>query len=156
MPRILIVDDDANIRAILRYRFEKEDFTVDLAENGADALRRVDVQTPDLIILDLMMPEMDGLEFLSALRSGPRTDGIPVIVLTALGRDPYGNQTNELGATDVVTKPFSPRHLVEQVRKALNGKCGDGGHAVSPVNHNREQHGLDVGVRPCDNGVLTA
>jgi len=117
--RILVVDDDVNIRAILRYRFEKEDFAVQLAANGIDALKEVGVQRPDLIVLDLMMPEMDGIQFLTELRGNPQTKRIPVIILTALGPEPHGEQTQELGAEGLVTKPFSPRRLVEKVRKTL-------------------------------------
>ena len=122
-PTVMVVDDDANIRAILRYRFEKEHYVVQLATDGVDALRQVQDRRPDLIILDLMMPEMDGIEFLSHLRSSPQTERIPVVILTALGADAYGDKTRELGAAGVVTKPFSPRRLVQEVRHALEGEA---------------------------------
>jgi len=116
----MVVDDDANVRAVLRYRFEKEDFSVRVAANGIDALKELDTQKPDLIVLDLMMPEMDGIQFLSHLRDNPQTECIPVIVLTALAPGPQTEQTQELGATGLVTKPFSPRRLVEEIRKTLD------------------------------------
>jgi DNA-binding response OmpR family regulator len=121
MPRIMVIDDDANIRAVLKYRLEQEGFIVRLAANGIDALEEVDAQKPDLIILDLMMPEMDGMQFLSTLRSNPQTNSIPVIILTALGRTLQSERTLALGAADLVTKPFSPRDLVELVREAPYG-----------------------------------
>lgn len=92
-----------------------------LANNGVDALRQVQDHRPDLIVLDLMMPEMDGVQFLSCLRGDPETEDIPVIILTALGLNPYGERTRELGAAGLVVKPFSPRRLVEEVKEALNG-----------------------------------
>ena len=123
MPTIMVVDDDANIRTILKHRFEREDYTVRLAGNGLEALAEVGSQRPDVIILDLMMPQMDGIQFLSHLRRNPQTGDIPVIVLTALGRTPYDEITRQLGTAGLVVKPFSPRHLVEEVRKALDGAC---------------------------------
>jgi DNA-binding response OmpR family regulator len=117
----MVVDDDANIRAILGYRFEKEHYEVQLASDGLDALRQVEDHQPDVIILDLMMPEMDGIQFLSQLRSKPHTERIPVVILTALGSDAYIDETRELGAAGVVTKPFSPRRLVQEVKGILNG-----------------------------------
>jgi two-component system phosphate regulon response regulator PhoB len=124
MPTIMVVDDDANIRAVLKYRFERENYAVQLATNGLEALRQIDSQCPDLIILDLMMPEMDGLQLLSRLKDTPLTQDIPVIVLTALGRNSYSARTRALGAVGLVVKPFSPRELVREVREALalNGR----------------------------------
>ena len=123
MSMIMVVDDDANIRAILKYRFEKEDFRVQLAKNGVDALVQIGREPPDLVILDLMMPEMNGFELLSHLRENPQTVSTPVIVLTALGRTHFYERTHELRAMSLVEKPFSPRHLVEEVKKALDGAC---------------------------------
>ena len=123
MSMIMVVDDDANIRAVLKYRFEKEDFTVCLAKNGLDALEQIGKELPDLVIIDLLMPVMNGIELLSHLRENPRTVNIPVIVLTALGRTPFYYRTHELRALSLVEKPFSPRHLVEEVKEALDGAC---------------------------------
>ena len=121
MPTIMVIDDDANISALLKYRFEKECYTVHLARNGLEAVKEVDGQPPNLIILDIMMPEMDGISFLEQLRGNPHTRSIPVIVLTALGRGPQWQRTQHLGVEDWVVKPFSPRRLVERVREVLNG-----------------------------------
>ena len=122
MPTIMIVDDDANIRAVLKYRFEKESYTVHLARNGLEAVKGVNGQQPDLIILDILMPKMDGISFLEQLRGNPRTRSIPAIVLTALGRGPQWQRTQHLGVEDWVVKPFSPRRLMERVREVLNGE----------------------------------
>ena len=121
MPTIMVIDDDANIRAVLKYRFEKERYTVHLARNGLEAVKEVDGQQPDLIILDMLMPEMDGVAFLEQLRGNPLTGSIPVIVLTTLRRGPQWQRTQHLGVEDWVVKPFSPRRLVERVREVLNG-----------------------------------
>ena len=120
MSMIMVVDDDANIRAILKYRFEKEDFTVRLAKNGIDALEQIGREAPDLVILDLMMPKMNGFELLSHLRENPQTVSTPVIVLTALRRTHFYVRTHELRALSLIEKPFSPRHLIEEVRKHLD------------------------------------
>ena len=122
-PTVMVVDDDENIRTILRYRLEREHYAVQVARDGRDALKQVHDYPPDLIVLDLMMPDMDGIQFLAQLRSNPQSARIPVIVLTALGPAPYGEQTDELGAAAVVTKPFSPRQLVEQVAHVLDEGC---------------------------------
>ncbi len=128
VPMIMVVDDDANIRAVLKHRFEREKYSVRVATDGADALQQIGTERPDLIVLDLMMPEMDGIQFLSRLRGNPKTQYVPVIVLTALGRTPYSDKTRELGAAGLVTKPFSPRQLVEEVRRVLEGaSVGTGG-----------------------------
>ena len=122
VSKILIVDDDANIRAILKYRLEKEDFAVRLASNGLDALEQIDRETPDLVVLDLMMPKMDGLELLRRLRETPQTEDTPVIVLTALGHSAYSERSRELGAISLMEKPFSPRDLVQEIKAAMNGE----------------------------------
>jgi len=123
MQTIMVVDDDANIRAVLKYRFEKENYAVQVAADGLEALAQVGSPGPELIILDLMMPKMNGVEFLTHLKANPTTRGIPVIVLTALGHTPQYERVRELGAVSLVVKPFSPRHLVEEVRRALYGTC---------------------------------
>ena len=94
-----------------------------MSANGLDALEEIGSEQPDLTILDLLMPEMDGIELLSHLRENPQTVSTPVIVLTALGRTPFYERTHALRAMSLIEKPFSPRHLVEEVKKALDGAC---------------------------------
>jgi DNA-binding response OmpR family regulator len=119
----MVVDDDQNIRLALKYRLEKEGYHVLLAEDGMDALDKVKAENPDLIILDLTMPRMDGFGFLKQIRgNGTGTSTIPVIVLTAYGFKSNLAKSLELGAAEFVTKPFSPRQLVAEVWKVLRAK----------------------------------
>jgi CheY-like chemotaxis protein len=122
--RIMVVDDDQNIRLVLKYRLEKEGYHVLLAGDGVDALEKVKAEKPDLIILDLAMPRMDGFGFLEEIRGNGSADSIsaPVIVLTAYGFERNRARSLELGAVEFVTKPFSPRQLVAEVWKVLCGK----------------------------------
>ena len=121
--RIMVVDDDQNIRLVLKYRLEKEGYQVLLAGDGMDALEKVKADKPDLIILDLTMPKMDGFGFLEEIRNnGSGTSTIPVIVLTAYGYKSNRARSLELGAVEFMAKPFSPRQLVSEVWKVLDAK----------------------------------
>jgi CheY-like chemotaxis protein len=120
--RIMIVDDDQNIRLVLKYRLEKEGYHVLLAGDGVDALEKVKAEKPDLIILDLAMPRMDGFRFLEEIKDNGRNSAVPVIVLTAYGYETNRARSLELGAVEFVTKPFSPRQLVAEVWKVLCAK----------------------------------
>jgi DNA-binding response OmpR family regulator len=120
--RIMVVDDDQNIRLVLKYRLEKEGYHVLLAGDGADALEKVKAERPDLIILDLAMPSMDGFGFLEEMRGNGRASVVPIIVLTAYGYETNRARSLELGAVEFVTKPFSPRQLVSEVWKVLDAK----------------------------------
>jgi len=117
MPKtLLIVDDEERLRALLRDYMEHEGFRVLLAADGREALRIARQEKPDLIILDLMMPEMDGWEFMRRYTPESRT---PIIILTARLDDADKVLGLELGADDYVTKPFSPRVLAARVRAVL-------------------------------------
>ncbi len=123
MPRsILIADDDAQLRRTVRAYLEESGYTVFVAGNGQDALFSMRHEHPDLILLDVMMPEMDGFEAARLIR---KESAVPIIMLTA--RDDEADQTAglELGADDYVTKPFSPRVLVARVKAALRRAYGD-------------------------------
>lgn len=120
--RIMVVEDDRNIQLVLKYRLEKEGYRVLLAGDGADALEKVRAEKPDLIILDLALPKMDGFEFLEHMRGDCRSSDVPVIVLTAYGYESNRARSLELGAVEFVTKPFSPRQLVAEVWKVLCAK----------------------------------
>jgi len=118
--RIMVVDDDRNIQLVLKYRLEREGYHVLLAGDGEDALEKVKAEKPDLIILDLTMPTMDGFGFLEEMRSdGDRASTVPVIVLTAYGYESNRARSLELGAVEFMTKPFSPRQLVSEIWKIL-------------------------------------
>ena len=115
MRRILIVEDDRDIADLLRMYLEKAGYTVDVANSGADVLEQVRELPPDLIVLDLMLPGMDGLAICRALRAGERTASIPIIILSARAAESDRIQGLELGADDYVTKPFSPKEVVARV-----------------------------------------
>ena len=122
VDKIMIVDDDQNIRSVLRYRLEKEGYDVLLAGDGVDALEKVRAENPDLIILDLTMPKMDGFGLLEKIKGNGSTSGVPVIVLTAYGYESNRARSLELGVVEFVTKPFSPRQLVSEVWKVLDAR----------------------------------
>jgi DNA-binding response OmpR family regulator len=113
---ILVVDDERNIVDLVRMYLRKEGFAVETAANGKEALEKARVTQPSLVLLDIMMPEMDGLEAFRALR---RESDVPVIMLTARGDDVDRIVGLELGADDYVAKPFNPRELVARVKAVL-------------------------------------
>lgn len=117
--RILIVEDEDDLRELLRYNLAREGFDVDLAQTGEQALRQARAQPPQVILLDLMLPHMDGLEVCRKLRADALTATVPLIMVTAKGEDADIVAGLELGADDYVTKPFSPRVLVARVRAVM-------------------------------------
>ena len=114
--KILIVDDENPIRELLRLYFEKEQFEVLEAENGAQAMTIFEEKKPDIIILDIMMPIMDGLEVCQQIR---KNDMTPLILLTAKGEDEDRILGLEIGADDYITKPFNPREVVARAKAVL-------------------------------------
>lgn len=112
---ILVVDDERDIREILEYNFRREGYEVLTACDGREALDIVQLSLPDLIILDVMMPEIDGFEVCRRLRDNPNTSALPVIVLSAKLREFDDLVRLELGATEYIQKPVSPRVLVHRV-----------------------------------------
>ena len=120
MPqRILIVDDEKDIRELLTFQLQQHGFTTIAANNGEEALTKIEEKPPDLIILDLMMPKMDGAEVCRALKREEKTRRIPIIMLTAKGEEIDRVVGFELGADDYVAKPFSPRELALRVKAVL-------------------------------------
>ncbi len=117
--RIFIVEDEEEIRELVRYNLTKEGFVVLGTDSGEEALRKIPRERPDLVVLDLMLPGVDGLEVCRALKSDPTTRDIPVVVLTAKGEEADVVTGLELGADDYITKPFSPRVLTARIRAAL-------------------------------------
>jgi two-component system KDP operon response regulator KdpE len=115
-PLILVVDDDPKILRLLRVELTAQGFQVLVAERGRDALELAERQRPDLVILDIIMPGMDGLEVLRRLRE---SSGVPVILLTAKGTDADKIIGLELGADDYLAKPFNPEELTARVRAVL-------------------------------------
>ena len=119
--RVLIADDEPNIVASLEFLMEQAGFEVKVAANGKEALDLVASFRPDLLILDVMMPEMNGYEVCQRLKSDPATRAVRVVMLSAKGRDVEVAKGLELGADAYVTKPFSTRELVAKVREMLAG-----------------------------------
>lgn len=117
--KILIVDDEKDIVKMLDYNLKKEGYRTVIASDGEEAMDRATREHPDLIVLDLMLPEVDGLEVCKTLKSEPRTASIPIIMLTAKTREADKVVGLELGADDYVTKPFSPRELVARIKAIL-------------------------------------
>ena len=125
-PKVLLVDDDPTTRNIISHFLRKEEFIVEKAGNGRDGLDRARDGKPDLLIIDAVVPGMDGFELLSLLRKDPATVGIPVLMLSALGEEEAVIKGLEEGA-DYIVKPFSPQVLVAKIKKIVREKCD---HAV--------------------------
>jgi len=138
-PNIFVVDDDPDILDLLRYNLTREDFRVSTANDGQEALDRVVEVNPDLILLDLMMPKVGGLDVTRKLQSNPRTKSIPIIMVTAKGEDSDIVVGLELGATDYIVKPFSMRVLIARIRKTLRRPLTD-----EPTPTRKSIQGLEI------------
>jgi len=117
--RILIVEDDPDIAELVAHYLDKAGFASDRIVSGRDALAAITAKVPDLVILDLMLPQVDGLEICRIVRSDKKTAGIPIIMLTARTEESERIVGLELGADDYLAKPFSPNELVARVRALL-------------------------------------
>jgi len=117
--RVLIVEDEPDQQELLRYNLAREGYDVRTAEDGRQALAMIRDDPPDLIVLDLMLPGVDGLEVCRKVRNEPATSGVPIVMLTAKSEDSDVVTGLELGADDYVTKPYSPRVLLARVRAVL-------------------------------------
>jgi len=116
---ILIVEDDENIQQLVGYNLAKAGFSVLYAENGEQALASVKRDAPDLVVLDIMLPSLNGFEVCKILRKDPQTRTLPIIMLTAKGEENDVTAGLDLGADDYITKPFSPKILVSRIKAAL-------------------------------------
>lgn len=119
MKRILIVEDEKDIVEVLRANLEVEGFAVESVGDGAVGLARIEKSPPDLLILDLMLPGLPGLEVCKRIRSEPRLQRLPILMLSARGQEADRIVGLELGGDDYVTKPFSPQELVARVKALL-------------------------------------
>lgn len=113
---ILVVDDEPNIVLSLEFLMKKEGYRVRTASNGEEAMQAIREAKPNLVLLDVMMPRMDGYEVCQAVRSDPALSDVLILMLTAKGREVEREKGLALGADDYVTKPFATRDLVEKVR----------------------------------------
>ena len=116
---MLVIEDEPDIRDLLVFHLERDGYAVMTCQNGAEGLRLARTAPPDLVLLDLMLPEMDGLEVCRRLRQDPATRAVPIVMLTARGDEVDRVLGLELGADDYVVKPFSPRELVARIRAVL-------------------------------------
>lgn len=119
MKKILVVDDEKDLLELISYNLKKEGFSVVVSYDGEDALSKLKNNGFDLLILDLMLPGIDGIEILRFVRSNPKLSALPVLILTAKGEEIDKILGLEMGADDYVTKPFSPRELIARVRALL-------------------------------------
>jgi two-component system phosphate regulon response regulator PhoB len=117
--RILVVDDEEDILELVRFHLAREGYQLTLAATGEEALKKAKLETFDLVVLDLMLPGLDGLEVAKALKADARTKGVPIVMLTAKGEDADVVSGLEIGADDYITKPFSPRVLTARVKAVL-------------------------------------
>ena len=154
MPaRILIVEDDPDIAELVARYLDKAGYTTTRLSSGREALDAVRAKPPDLIVLDLMLPQMDGLEVCRALRANDKTAAIPIIMLTARAEESERIVGLEMGADDYLAKPFSPNELVARVRALLrraqrvapaSGPLTYGSIAVDSERHTVSSEGRDV------------
>ncbi|HWN42584.1 MAG TPA: response regulator, partial [Thermoanaerobaculia bacterium] len=117
--RILLIEDEPDIAEVLQYNLQKEGFQVELASRGDAGLESVRRDNPDLILLDLMLPGLDGLEVTRLLKRDPATAHLPIVMLTARSEEVDRIVGLELGADDYISKPFSPREVVLRVKAVL-------------------------------------
>ena len=119
MARVLVIEDSQDIADLIGHFLEKAGHAATVSASGSDGLRQAQRERPDLVVLDLMLPGLDGLQVCRALRADPATAVIPIIMLTARGEEADRIRGLELGADDYITKPFSPRELVARVAALL-------------------------------------
>jgi two-component system alkaline phosphatase synthesis response regulator PhoP len=141
MSKILIIDDEPDVRDIIRYNLAKEGHELETAENGLEGLKKVDSFQPDLVILDMMMPGMDGVEVCHMIRSNSKNNNVIVCFLSARNEDYSQVAGLESGADDYLAKPISPRVLVSKVKSLLRRKTEIKPHEIQPgIQIDRERY----------------
>jgi two-component system phosphate regulon response regulator PhoB len=133
-PRILIIEDERGLTEVLTYNLQREGYDAVVAHDGLEGLRKAQTQPPDLVILDLMLPSMDGLEVCRQLRAGKQTARVPILMLTAKGEETDQVVGFSVGADDYVTKPFSVKVLLQRIR-ALQRRAETGSEPVGVIEH---------------------
>jgi two-component system phosphate regulon response regulator PhoB len=161
---ILIVEDDEDIRNLVAYNVESAGFTAAVCADGREALELAAKTPPDLIVLDLMLPGLDGFEICKELKKNPKTADIPVIMLTAKGGEVDRVVGLELGAEDYVVKPFSPRELILRIKAVLKRFAPEkpdretyqrGGVFIDPQAHRATTGGAEIALTATEFKLLT-
>lgn len=124
VQKILVIDDEPDIVELVSYNLKKEGFTVSSASDGEEALNKIKKEDFTLVVLDLMLPGIQGMELCRIIRNNPRTEKLPIIMLTAKGEEVDRVLGLEIGADDYIAKPFSPRELVARVKAVLRRTTG--------------------------------
>lgn len=163
--KVAIIEDEADILEVIEYNLAREGFQVYQATDGETALRLVQSETPDLVLLDLMLPKVDGLEVCRRLKADQKTRGIPIIMVTAKGEESDIVLGLGIGADDYVTKPFSPKELVGRVKAVLRrgplqeevspqDRISVGSLVVDPARHEVKLDGERVSFTPTEFRLL--
>jgi two-component system phosphate regulon response regulator PhoB len=162
-PRILIIEDERGLTEVLSYNLQREGYDVVVAHDGQEGLRKAQMQLPDLVILDLMLPNMDGLEVCRELRAGDRTRNVPILMLTAKAEETDQVVGFTMGADDYVTKPFSVKVLLQRI-KALQRRADSGtepgevieylGVRIDRVRHRASVNGQELDLTPTEFRLL--
>ncbi len=163
-PEVLVVEDEPDIRRLIVHHLTQEGFRSRTAATGLEALQEVRARPPDLIVLDLMLPELDGLEVCRRLRADSASAAVPIIMLTAKADEVERVVGLEVGADDYVVKPFSPKELVARVRAVLRRTrptSGDkvyrtGSITLDPARHQVDLGGVPVVLTPKEFDLLQA
>jgi len=169
MPKqsILVVDDEEDIRELLSYNLQREGFDVQTAVDGETAVELVNKEPPDLVVLDLMLPGIDGYDVCYKLKSNPDLNHVPIIMLTAKGEESDEVIGFGIGADDYVTKPFSPKVLVARINAVLRRRAepeepepdeepviARGGLSINPNRHEVLLEGKEIRLTPIEFKVL--
>ncbi len=120
--KILVVDDDLTTVKIISHFLQNEHYRVSISLSGTEGLKKAFLESPDLILLDIMMPDLNGFQFLSIFRKDKDNARIPVVILSSLSEEADVLKGLEIGAADYVTKPFSPQVLIAKIKKNINSK----------------------------------
>ena len=149
---ILVVEDEADLVELISYNLKKEGFSVDSAMDGETALSKIKKGRYNLVVLDLMLPGIQGMELCRILRSDPKTETLPIIMLTAKGEEVDKILGLEMGADDYITKPFSPRELVARVkavlRRSLEKPSAEKVLKIGELVIDRERYALTIKGKP--------
>jgi two-component system phosphate regulon response regulator PhoB len=162
-PRVLIIEDERALTKVLSYNLDREGYEAIVAHDGQEGLRKAQTLLPDLILLDLMLPIMGGLDVCRELRAGERTRDIPILMLTAKAEETDQIVGFSMGADDYVTKPFSVKVLLQRI-KALQRRVEAGadsadviehlGVRIDRVRHRATHHGLELPLTPTEFRLL--